>query len=108
MAHTCCELVWLTALMRDLQIPVSTLIALHCDNKAANHITRNPMFHERTKHIELDWHLVRQHFSSNFIAPQFLESAFQPADFFTKALPSNTFLWLSSKLGVTNFLHRQA
>ncbi|CAM8967777.1 unnamed protein product [Rhodiola kirilowii] len=108
MAHACCELVWVSALLRDLRIPVPTPIILHCDNKAATHIARNPVFHERTKHIELDCQVVRQHFTSGFISPQFLESTMQPADLFTKALPADTLLRLSAKLGVTNFLHRQA
>ncbi|CAM8914120.1 unnamed protein product [Rhodiola kirilowii] len=64
MAQSCCELVWLAAVLRDLRIPVTMPVALYCDNKAANHIARNPIFHERTKHIELDCHLVRQHFST--------------------------------------------
>ncbi|CAM8948863.1 unnamed protein product [Rhodiola kirilowii] len=45
MAQSCCELVWLTAVLRDLRIPVKLPIALYCDNKAANHIARNPVFH---------------------------------------------------------------
>ncbi|CAM8977434.1 unnamed protein product [Rhodiola kirilowii] len=108
MAHTCCELVWIAGVLKDLRIPVCTPIVLHCDNNAANHIARNPVFHERTKHIELDCHLVRQHFASGFISPQFLASSLQPADLFTKALPADVLHRLSVKLGVTNFLHRQA
>ncbi|CAM8924202.1 unnamed protein product [Rhodiola kirilowii] len=108
MANTCCELVWLTALLRDLHITVPTPIALYCDNQSATHIAKNPVFHERTKHIELDCHLVRQHFTSGFISPRFIASSSQPADMFTKALPVDSLLRLSDKLGVTNFLHRQA
>ncbi|CAM8888286.1 unnamed protein product [Rhodiola kirilowii] len=108
MANTCCELVWLNALLRDLHITVPTPIALYCDNQSATHIAKNPVFHERTKHIELDCHLVRQHFTSGFISPRFIASSNQPADMFTKALPADSLLRLSDKLGVTNFLHRQA
>ncbi|CAM8997450.1 unnamed protein product [Rhodiola kirilowii] len=80
MAHASCELVWIAAILRDLHIPVATPIPLYCDNKAASHIAKNPVFHERTKHIELDCHVVRQHFSSGFLVPLFLESSLQPAD----------------------------
>ncbi|CAM8934342.1 unnamed protein product [Rhodiola kirilowii] len=108
MANTCCELVWIAAVLRDLRITVSTTIALYCDNQSTNHIARNPVFHERTKHIELDCHLVRQHVTSGFISPKFIPSASQPADLFTKALPADVLLRLSDKLGVSNFLHRPA
>ncbi|CAM8968738.1 unnamed protein product [Rhodiola kirilowii] len=108
MANTCCELVWITSILRDLQITVSTPIALYCDNQSANHIVKNPVFHERTKHIVLDCHLVHQHFTSRFISPKFIASSAQPTDLFTKALPADSLLRLSVKLGVSNFLHRQA
>ncbi|CAM8935576.1 unnamed protein product [Rhodiola kirilowii] len=108
MAQTCCELVWIVALLRDLHIQVPQPIALHCDNNAANHIARNPVFHERTKHIELDCHLVRQYFTSGFINPRYINSLSQPADLFTKALPADALNKFASNLGVSNFLHRQA
>ncbi|CAM8960116.1 unnamed protein product [Rhodiola kirilowii] len=108
MAHTCCELVRIVALLRYLRISIPHPISLYCDNKAANHIARNPVFHERTKHIELDCHLVRQHFTTGFITPEYIDSNSQPADLFTKALPSDALNRFATKLGVSNFLHRQA
>ncbi|CAM8881417.1 unnamed protein product [Rhodiola kirilowii] len=108
MAQTCCKLVWIVALLRDLHIQVPQPIALHCDNNAANHIARTPVFQERTKHIELDCHLVRQYFTSGFINPRYINSLSQPADLFTKALPADAFNKFASNLGVSNFLHRQA
>ncbi|CAM8999786.1 unnamed protein product [Rhodiola kirilowii] len=59
MAQTTCELVWLHGLLRDLHITVPTPIAIYCDNNAALHIAKNPVYHERTKHVEVDCHLVR-------------------------------------------------
>ncbi|CAM8951943.1 unnamed protein product [Rhodiola kirilowii] len=105
MAQVSCELVWLTRLLTDFQVTVPLPIALHCDNNAALHISRNPVFHERTKHVELDCHVVRQHVSSGFLAPEYIPSAAQLADLFTKPLPGESLTHLCSKLNVSNFLH---
>lgn len=59
MTNDCCELAWLTAILKDHHIIVPLPIPLHCDNQTTLYIASNPMFHERTKHIKVDWHLVR-------------------------------------------------
>jgi len=62
MATTYCELTWLLALLRDLNVELVLPMLLYCDNQAALHIVRNPVSHERTKHIEVDCHYVRDKF----------------------------------------------
>ncbi|KAL0354232.1 UNVERIFIED_CONTAM: Retrovirus-related Pol polyprotein from transposon RE2 [Sesamum angustifolium] len=59
MAAAVCEIRWISFLLLDFGISLSTPVMLHCDNKAAMHITANPVFHERTKQIEIDCHVVR-------------------------------------------------
>ncbi|KAM3363277.1 putative mitochondrial protein like [Capsicum galapagoense] len=60
MATAVSEMVWLVGLLEDLGILLNKLITLCCDNKAAMQITANPIYHERTKHIEIDCHFVRE------------------------------------------------
>ncbi|KAL2252650.1 UNVERIFIED_CONTAM: Retrovirus-related Pol polyprotein from transposon TNT 1-94 [Sesamum indicum] len=100
MAATVCEIVWVNNSLKDLQIQVKTPIPFHCDNKAALHITENLVFHERTKHVELDCHVVRDKFKEGLILPTYLVSKDQVADMFTKVLTGNAFSRLYSKVGL--------
>ena len=104
MASTTCELLWLKSLLRDLAVPVSSPVTLYCDNQAALHIAHNPVFHERSKHIEIDCHLLRERVQQGFLRLQHVSSSDQLADIFTKALGVEHFRILKSKLGIT-YLH---
>jgi hypothetical protein len=60
LAAATCELQWILYLLRDLHVPCAKTLVLYCDNLSAIHIAANPVFHERTKHLEIDCHLVRE------------------------------------------------
>ncbi|KAK4400359.1 Retrovirus-related Pol polyprotein from transposon RE2 [Sesamum angolense] len=100
MAATTCEITWVTNLLQDLGVRIDTPVPFFCDNKAALHITANPVFHERTKHLEIDCHVVRDKYKEGLIQPTYIISKQQIADIFTKSLPGTSFLHLRSKLGL--------
>ncbi|XP_068328083.1 uncharacterized mitochondrial protein AtMg00810-like [Pyrus communis] len=104
MASTACELIWLKGLLSDLGFSINTPMSLFCDNQAAMHIASNPVFHERTKHIEVDCHYVREQVQSKVIQTTFTRSQDQLADIFTKSLASPQFQSLLSKLGSINLI----
>jgi len=100
MTGTCCELTWLRHLLTDLHMPISDPVTFHCDNQAALHIAKNPVFHKRTRHIEMDCHFIRDKILRGEIATQYVISSQQLADVFTKALGKKKFKQLMCKLGV--------
>ncbi|CAL2278947.1 unnamed protein product [Prunus armeniaca] len=104
MAAVSCELIWLQGLLNDLGFKDPHPMTLFCDNQAAIHIASNPVFHERTKHIEVDCHFVREKIQSNIIRTSYIRSNEQLADIFTKGLPLAQFENLLFKLGSINIL----
>ncbi|CAN6548755.1 unnamed protein product [Malus baccata var. baccata] len=102
MASTACQLIWLKSLLFDLGFHSKEPISMFCDNQAAMHIASNPVFHERTKHIEVDCHYVRAQVQSNIINTHYTRSHDQLADIFTKPLPTVQFMRIMSKLGSRN------
>ncbi|XP_021621510.1 uncharacterized mitochondrial protein AtMg00810-like [Manihot esculenta] len=98
MASIVCELLWISYILQDLQVPTQLPIPLHCDNKAALHIAANPVFHERTKHISIDCHIVREQLQRGFIHPSHVSTTAQLADLLTKPLYFDQHHRLCSKL----------
>ena len=86
MALATYELILLKQLLQELRFRKDELIKLVCDNQAALHIASNPVFHEMTKHIEVDCHLIREKIASGCMTISFVNSGNQLANIFTKSL----------------------
>ncbi|XP_048136052.1 uncharacterized mitochondrial protein AtMg00810-like [Rhodamnia argentea] len=102
MADTTVEIIWLRRLLADLGVASSNPIPLHCDNKSSIHIATNPVFHERTKHIDIDCHITRHQLQARIISLPFVASAARLVDLFIKSLTSQRFATLISKLSLVD------
>ncbi|KAL5752556.1 hypothetical protein ACOSQ2_023063 [Xanthoceras sorbifolium] len=104
LAGTTCELIWLRWLLADMDAPQPTATPIYCDNRSAIYIAHNDVFHERTKHIEIDCHITRQHLKKGILKLFSISSADQPADTFTKSHPPGRLRDLISKLQLASSL----
>lgn len=103
MGSTVCDLIWISSLLKDFGISIAYPIPLRCDNQAAIHISLNVVFHERTKHLEIDCHIVRNKFKEGFVKPVYVLTKAQIADLLTKAVGVSVFQSLYVKLGLVSY-----
>ena len=93
-------MIWVKQVLEDLKIQVPIALKLYCDNKSAIAIAHNPVLHDRTKHVEIDKHFIKEKVDSGEICMPYLPTAEQVADLFTKGLPKKQFDKLVGKLGM--------
>ncbi|GKF03887.1 ribonuclease H-like domain-containing protein, partial [Tanacetum coccineum] len=99
-ANVVAETAWIRNLLLELHAPLTTATLVYCDNVSAVYLTTNPVQHQRTKHIEIDIHFVRDYVASGQVRVLHIPSRFQYADIFTKGLPSALFCDFRSSLNV--------
>ena len=102
MATLVTEFVWMITLLRDLGVDHTYPTLLYCDSQVAIHITANPNYHERTKHIELDCHFVREKIQDKVAKTFLVPTKHQLADLLTKPLGHQQFNNLLHKMGINN------
>lgn len=87
MANTTAEIMWVQTLLAEIGVKAPRSARLWCDNLGATYLSANPVFHARTKHIEVDYQFVRERVSQGLLQVWFISTKDQVADGFTKALP---------------------
>ena len=98
LATTTAKVSWLHILFKELRIFLSYVPVLWCDNASAIALSANPVFHSRTKHIEVDYHYVREKVLRHDLCVRFVSGKDNLANIFTKPLPSPSFLLQCHKL----------
>ncbi|MCO5559431.1 hypothetical protein L7F22_013031 [Adiantum nelumboides] len=95
-----CEVAWLEVLLGELGIQVQRPVVIHCDNLSSIQLAQNPVFHAKTKHIELHYHFIRERILDGSIDLTFVRTNEQVADIFTKALGAEKLRRFQAMLGV--------
>jgi histone deacetylase 1/2 len=91
MANATAEIMWVQTLLKELEVKSPHAAKLWCDNLGAKYLSANPVFHARTKHIEVDFHFVRERVTQKLLEIEFIPSGDQIADGFTKPLSVRLF-----------------
>ena len=102
MTHTTCEMMWLKNLLLEFDFHHLGLMLMFCDNQSVIYIIQNQEFHEKTKHIEVDCHLVRDALTKKMVSFPFTPSSKQLADLLIKTASPKVFSVLCSKLGMVD------
>jgi hypothetical protein len=106
LAQVAAEISWIEALLGELEFPLPCVPVTWCDNMSANALASNPVYHARTKHIELDVHYVRDRVLQHQLKVLCIPTSDQVVDCLTKSLSHTRFQHFRSKLGVTQLPSR--
>jgi hypothetical protein len=98
MSAACSEAVWLRGLLAEIGFPQTTPTLLHADNTSAIQIATNPVFYERTKHVEVNCHSIQEAVDTHVISLPHISTDLQIADVFTKSMTHQHHQFLVGKL----------
>jgi hypothetical protein len=95
-----CEAIWLRKLLIGLFGQELDATVIHCDNQSCIKLSENPVFHDKSKHIEIRFHFIRDCVQKGTMKLQYVPTGEQVADILTKALMKGKFVFFRDKLGV--------
>jgi hypothetical protein len=98
-ASCCSQLLWMMATLRDFDLDFHH-VPLLCDSTSAISVAKNLVLHSRTKHIDVRFHFLRDHYEKGDIELRYIDTTRQLADILTKPLDQKTFVHLPGELGV--------
>ncbi|KAM2778784.1 hypothetical protein COP1_014123 [Malus domestica] len=96
-----CHAIWLRNLLKELSMPQEEPTEIYVDNKSAIALAKNPVFHDRSKHIDTRYHYIRECIARKDVQVEYVKSQDQIADIFTKPLKQEDFIRLRNSIGVT-------
>jgi hypothetical protein len=101
-----CQAVWLNRILEDVRNKQEGAVMLKCDNRSTIVMCKNSVHHERSKHIDIKLHFIRELVANNSVELEYVSTTEQKADILTKTLPVTEFLTMRRKIGVIKFESR--
>jgi hypothetical protein len=99
-ATYCTQVLWMIQTLADLEVKYTAPIPIHCDNTSAISVSKNPVFHSKTKHIPIKYHFLREQVTNQIVQVHYIPTTEQIVDIFTKPLAKTSFEYFRQKLGV--------
>jgi Reverse transcriptase (RNA-dependent DNA polymerase) len=106
MSTASCQAVWLRRILTDCQIKQEGPTTIYCDNQSAIAMAHNPVYHARTKHIDIKVHFIRDLVAKSKVKLEYISTDLQVADILTKSLARAKFEQLRNLLGLVSFASR--
>ena len=107
LANATAEVMWIETLLDELGIGRTHVSCLWCDNLGATYLSANSVFHARTKHIEIDFHFVRERVARKLLEIRFIPTGDQVADGFTKPLQARQLQAFKNNLNLHTLRSRE-
>ena len=95
----CAQTIWLRQQLIDFRILLNKIL-IHCDNTSAINLSKSPVMHSRTKHIEIRHHFLREHIANGTCDIKFIGTELQLVDLYTKPLAKDIFYFMLNELGI--------
>eukprot|EP00253_Pinus_taeda_P018162 PITA_18162 len=95
-----CDAIWLRKMLFGLFVQALRPLVIYCDNQSCIKLTENPVFHDRSKHIEIKYHFVRDYVQKGAVKLEYISTNEQVADIFTKSLPRGKHVYFKDKMRV--------
>lgn len=102
LSQATCEAIWIRNLLVELGIPMDKPVKIYEDNQSCIKISEEPREHKRMKHVDIRFHFIRECIQNKIIQPVYISTKEQVADILTKGLPAGPFLFLRSKLNLSD------
>jgi hypothetical protein len=93
-ATYCTQVLWMIQTLADLEVKYAAPIPIHCDNTSAISVSKNPVFHSKTKHIPIKYHFLREQVTNQIVQVHYIPTIEKIADIFTKPLTKTPFEYL--------------